>query len=144
MRKKELSGQGKSDSFLGDEQTPIFVSALTFAACAPQSLLAYQMVWNDACSDAFLMSAEMAIGWIAIINALEGAAGVALGYIDYKIKGNEGGERLLIDFRKKRLAFAKFSFIMSIGTLFLLDGPSGNAVLPLIIGCGWNTVKMDT
>ena len=102
------------------------------------------MVWNDACSDAFLMSAEMAIGWIAIINALEGAAGVALGYIDYKIKGNEGGERLLIDFRKKRLAFAKFSFIMSIGTLFLLDGPSGNAVLPLIIGCGWNTVKMGT
>lgn len=100
------------------------------------------MVWNDACSDIFIQSAEMAIGWIAVINALEGAAGVALGYIDYKIKGNDAD--LLVPMRKKRLAFAKFSFMMAIWTLFLLDGPTGNAMLPLIIGCGWNTVKMGT
>ena len=85
----------------------------------------------------------MAIGYIATINALEGAAGVGLGYIDYKIKGNND-ERLLTDLRKKRLAFAKFSFMMAIWTLFLLDGPSANCVLPLIIGCGWNTIKMGT
>lgn len=88
----------------------------------------------------------MAIQWIAVINALEGAAGVGLGYIDYKCKGNdeEGKEEMLVGFRKKRLAFAKFSFMMAIWTLFLLDGPSANCVLPLIIGCGWNTMKMGT
>ena len=85
----------------------------------------------------------MTVGWIATINALEGAAGVGLGYIDYKIKGNND-DRLLIDMRKKRLAFAKFSFMMAIWTLFLLDGPTANCVLPLIIGCGWNTIKMGT
>jgi hypothetical protein len=46
--------------------------------------------------------------------------------------------------RKKRLAFAKFSFIMAIGTLMLLDTPSPNAVVPLIIGQGWSTLKMGT
>ena len=86
----------------------------------------------------------MAIGYIATINALEGAAGVGLGYIDYKIKGNDGGEKLLIDMRKKRLAFAKFSFLAAIWTLFLLDGPSANCVFPLILGCGWNLGKMGT
>ncbi len=91
----------------------------------------------------FLQSAEMAIGWIASINALEGAAGVGLGYIDYKIKGNND-DNLLVAMRKKRLAFAKFSFMMAIWTLFLLDGPSANCVVPLIIGCGWNTFKMGT
>ena len=101
------------------------------------------MVWSDPCSDLFIQSAEMAIGWIAIINALEGAAGVALGYIDYKIKGN-ADEKLLVPMRKKRLAFAKFSFMMSIWTLFLLDGPTYNCVLPLVIGCGYNTIKMGT
>ena len=85
----------------------------------------------------------MAIGWIATINALEGAAGVGLGYIDYKIKGNEE-KGMLEAMRKKRLAFAKFSFMMAIWSLLLLDGPSGNCVLPLIIGCGWNMVKMGT
>lgn len=91
----------------------------------------------------FLQSAEMAIGWIASINALEGAAGVGLGYIDYKLKGNND-DKLLVAMRKKRLAFAKFSFMMAIMTLFLLDGPSANCVAPLIIGCIWNTVKMGT
>jgi hypothetical protein len=36
--------------------------------------------------------------------------------------------------RKKRLAFAKFSFIMAILALCLLDKPSPNAVAPLIVG----------
>jgi hypothetical protein len=36
--------------------------------------------------------------------------------------------------RKKRLAFAKFSFVMAIGALLLIDKPSQNAVVPLIIG----------
>ena len=85
----------------------------------------------------------MTVGYIATINALEGAAGVGLGYIDYKIKGNND-DNLLHDMRKKRLAFAKFSFMMAIWTLFLLDGPTSNCVLPLIIGCGWNTLKMGT
>lgn len=84
----------------------------------------------------------MAIGWIAVTNALEGAAGVGLGYIDYKIKGN--GDDMLVPMRKKRLAFAKFSFMMAIWTLYLLEGPTANCVLPLIIGCGWNTMKMGT
>ena len=93
----------------------------------------------------FIQSAEVAIGYIAMINALEGAAGLGLGLIDYKIKGNKDPDgSLLIGMRKKRLAFAKFSFMMSIWTLFLLDGPTGNCVLPLIIACGWNTMKMGT
>ena len=80
-----------------------------------------------------------------MINALEGAAGLGLGLIDYKIKGNKDPDgSLLIGMRKKRLAFAKFSFIMSIWTLFLLDGPTANCVLPLIVACGWNTMKMGT
>jgi len=84
----------------------------------------------------------MAIGWIACLNALEGGAGVGLGYLDYKLKGNASD--LLIPMRKKRLAFAKFSFMMAIWTLFLLDGPTANCMLPLIIGCIWNAGKMGT
>ena len=128
---------------MGDEFTPFFVSATIFSAAIPPSLLTYGLVWNDACSDMFLQCAEMTVGYIATINALEGAAGVGLGYIDYKIKGNDD-DNLLHDMRKKRLAFAKFSFMMAIWTLFLLDGPTSNCVLPLIIGCGWNTLKMGT
>ena len=117
---------------------------MIFGAAVPQTVLAYAMVWSDPCSDVFLQSAEMAIGWIATTNALEGAAGVGLGYIDYKLKRNDGGEKLLVDMRKKRLAFAKFSFMMAIWSLFLLDGPTANCVFPLIVGCGWNTLKMGT
>ena len=142
-RKKAQVGEKGDGDMLGGELTPLFVSSMIFGAAVPQSLASYTMIWNDPCSDAFLQCAEMAIGWIATINALEGAAGVGLGYIDYKIKGNND-DRLLIDMRKKRLAFAKFSFMMAIWTLFLLDGPTANCVLPLIIGCGWNTIKMGT
>ena len=142
LRRKEFKKTQKGDPILGEELTPIFTSTIIFSAAIPQTLLAYSMVWNDACSDLFIQSAEMAIGWIAVLNALEAAAGVGLGYIDYKIKGNK--EDLLIPMRKKRLAFAKFSFMMSIWSLFLLDGLTFNCVLPLIIGCGYNTMKMAT
>ena len=142
VRRKEFKKTQKGDTILGEELTPIFTSTIIFSAAIPQTLLAYSMVWNDACSDLFIQSAEMAIGWIAVLNALEAAAGVGLGYIDYKIKGNK--EDLLIPMRKKRLAFAKFSFMMSIWSLFLLDGLTFNCVLPLIIGCGYNTMKMAT
>ena len=83
-----MKGEMGDGQMLGDEQTPLFVSLMIFGAAVPQSLMAYSMVWADPCSDAFLQCAEMAVGWIATINALEGAAGVGLGYIDYKIKGN--------------------------------------------------------
>jgi len=87
-RKRKMKGEMGDGQMLGGELTPIFVSAMLFGAAVPQSLMGYAMVWSDPCSDVFLQCAEMAIGWIASINALEGAAGVGLGYIDYKIKGN--------------------------------------------------------
>jgi hypothetical protein len=83
------------------------------------------------------------VSWIAATSALEGAAGCALGYLDYKVKtGNDSS--LVLAMRKKRLAFAKFSFVMAIGALLLLDKPSPNAVVPLIIGQGWSMMKLGT
>ena len=145
MRKKEMKDAkaGGTTGIFADELTPLFVSSMIFGVSVPPSLMAYAMVWSDPCSDLFIQSAEAAVNYIAMVNALEGAAGVGLGYIDYKIKGNNDDD-LLVAMRKKRLAFAKFSFIMAIWTLFLLDGPTANCVLPLIIGCGWNTLKMGT
>ena len=103
----------------------------------------YPMIWADPCSDAFFMNFELAMSWIAGLNALEGSAAVALGYLDYKVKtGNP--KDLIIAMRKKRLAFAKFSFFMAITGLTLLDTPTPNCVLPLIICSGWNTLKMGT
>lgn len=46
--------------------------------------------------------------------------------------------------RKKRLAFAKFPFIMAVLALFLLDKPSPNCVFPLILGSVWNALKLGT
>ena len=46
--------------------------------------------------------------------------------------------------RKKRLAFAKLSFIMAIGALVLVDIPSKNSVLPLIIGSLYSSMKIGT
>jgi len=126
-----------------EEITPRFVSAMIFSCAIPHSYLLYPMIWADPCSDAFFQAFEVSMTWIAALNALEGAAGVGLGYIDYKVKfGNSAS--LIYAMRKKRLAFAKFSFIMAIGALLLLDGPSPNCVLPLIIGSGWTTLKMGT
>ena len=101
------------------------------------------MIWADPCSDQFFQAFEVSCSWIAGLSALEGASGCALGYIDYKVKtGNE--HSLIIAMRKKRLAFAKFSLMMAIGTLLLIDTPSPNAVVPLIIGQGWSALKMGT
>ena len=81
--------------------------------------------------------------WIASLSALEGAAGIALGYLDYKVvTGNS--QDLIVAMRKKRLAFAKFSFMMAIGALLLIDKPSPNCVVPLIIGQGYTAMKMGT
>jgi hypothetical protein len=126
-----------------DELTPKFTSALLFAAALPHSYFLYPIIWADPCSDVFFRAFEMSVTWIASLNALEGAAGIALGYIDYKtITGNT--KDLIDGMRKKRLAFAKFAFIMAILTLFLIDTPSPNAVLPLIIGSAWTTLKIGT
>ena len=103
----------------------------------------YPIIWNDPCSDAFFLNFELAASWIASLNALEGAAGVALGYLEYKVKTGNTND-LIVAMRKKRLAFAKFSFFMAISGLFLLDTPTPNCVLPLIICSGWNTLKMGT
>ena len=46
--------------------------------------------------------------------------------------------------RKKRLAFAKLSFIMAIGALVLVDIPSKNSVVPLIIGSMYRSMKIGT
>jgi hypothetical protein len=101
------------------------------------------MIWADPCSDAFFYSFEMSMTWIAGLNALEGAAGVALGYIDYKTKSNNE-EKLILAMRKKRMAFAKLSFMMAVGSLMLIDGPTANCVFPLIVGSAWTTLKMGT
>ena len=60
--------------------------------------------------------------WIATLNALDGAAAVGLGYIDYKlVYGNE--KDIIYAMRKKRLAFAKLSFMMATSCLFMMDKP---------------------
>lgn len=73
---------------------------------------------------------------------LQSAALCGLGYIDYNTKHADAD--LLYPMRKKRLAFAKFGIIMAILTLFLLDKPTPNCVFPLILGCGWNALKLGT
>ena len=81
--------------------------------------------------------------WIATTSALEGAAACGLGYIDYKVvTGNT--QDLILMIRKKRLAFAKLSFIMAIFALCLLDKPSPNSVVPWIIGNVYTGLKMGT
>jgi hypothetical protein len=91
------------------------------------------LLWADPCSDVFFHYFELSISWIAFSSALESAAGCSLGFIDYKlVTGNT--KELLLAMRKKRLAFAKFCFLMSILTLLLLDKPDSYCVVPLIIG----------
>ncbi len=46
--------------------------------------------------------------------------------------------------RKKRLAFAKFGFMMAVAGLILIDTPTANCVLPLIMGSVWNAMKLGT
>ena len=100
-------------------------------------------MWCDPLSSAFFHSYELALTWIATINSLEAASAVGLGYIDYKTKtGNP--DSYIYAFRKKRLAFGKFAFVAAITCLVMLDKPSPNCVLPLIIGSGYNAMKLGT
>ena len=90
------------------------------------------MIWADPCSEFFFKAYELSMSWIATVSALEGAAAIGLGYIDYRtLVGNS--EEMIFAMRKKRLAFAKFSFIMAIVALLLIDKPSKNSVAPLVI-----------
>ena len=116
---------------------------MLFGCAVPQTVMLYKMIWNDACSDTFFQAFEVSMTWIASLSALEGAAGCALGYIDFKVKHGNPPD-IINAMRKKRLAFAKFSFIMAIGSLLLIDKPSPNAVVPLIIGQIYTTMKIGT
>ena len=101
----------------------------------------YKLIWSDPCSDAFFFSYELTLNWVATVNALDGAAACGLGYIDYKtVTGNS--QEMILGMRKKRLAFAKFSFIMAIVALIMVDKPEKNSVLPLIIGSAYSTLKI--
>ena len=73
------------------------------------------------------------MNWIATISALDGSAAVALGFIDYRTIYNNPKE-LILAMRKKRLAFAKFSFMMAIVALILIDKPSPNSIFFMIVG----------
>ena len=54
-------------------------------------------------------------------------------FIDYKIiTGNS--QELILAMRKKRLAFAKFSFMMAAVALILVDKPSPSSILFMIFG----------
>jgi hypothetical protein len=139
MEKKRVVAEKK----VVEESVPRFVSAMLFGCCVPQSFLLYKMIWADACSDTFFQAFDLSMMWIAACSALEGAAGVALGYIDYKIKhGNS--QPMIYTLRKKRLAFSKFSFMMAVLAMTMVDQPSGNTVLPLLIGQVFSATKMAT
>ena len=85
----------------------------------------------------------MAITWIASVHALDGAAAVGLGYIDYNLV-YQNPKDLIEDMRKKRLAFAKFSFIMAVICLLMIDKPTKHSVFPLIVGQLYSTMKIGT
>lgn len=108
----------------------------------------YQIIWSDPCSDVFFSALEKSFTWIATLNALEGASGCALGYIDYKVKYKTPTEKMedsfIIAMRKKRLAFAKVSFMMAMLGLLLIDTPTANCVVPLILSSIYTSVKLAT
>ena len=66
-----------------------------------------------------------------------------MGLIDYKTKAGNDSE-LTYAMRKKRLAFAKFAFLMSIVGIILVDTPTPNCIFPLLLGSFWNTLKLGT
>jgi hypothetical protein len=66
-----------------------------------------------------------------------------LGFIDYKIiTGNS--KELILAMRKKRLAFAKFSFMMAAVALILVDKPSPSSILFMIFGQIYSAFKIGT
>lgn len=119
------------------------MSGITFAMSIPQSYLIYKIIWNDPCSTAFFQSYEILMNWVATTSALDGAAAVALGFIDYKIiTGNS--KELILAMRKKRLAFAKFSFMMAVVALILVDKPSPSSIFFMIVGQVYSAFKIGT
>ena len=106
-------------------------------------MMLYPMIWSDPCSDVFFACFELSVGWIAVQQALESASYVALGYLDFQVKHHKD-ESLQYVMRRKRLAFAKFSFMASISTLMMLDPVSKNCILPLLVGSMWTAMKMGT
>ena len=109
------------------------------------------IIWSDPCSDEFIEALQFSVTWIASLNVLDviifyfhtqSASATALGYIDYNVKNNT--KDLIYTSRKKRLAFSKFSLIMSGLALILVDTPTGNCVFPLLLGCAWNGGKIYT
>ena len=99
---------------------PPMINTMVFGLAVPQSYWLYKIIWSDPCSTAFFTAYELSMYWVATTSALEGAAACSLGYIDYKtITGNS--QELIIAMRKKRLAFAKFSFIMAVVALLMID-----------------------
>lgn len=68
---------------------------------------------------------------------------MGLGYIDYKTKVQNDPE-LQYAMRKKRLAFAKGSFFLTVCSLLLVDTPTANCVFPLLLGCVFTLFKNGT
>ena len=116
---------------------------MIFGLAIPQTKALYQMIWADPCSDLFFDAYTAGMTWIAMTNALDGAAACGLGFIDYKLV-HKNNENLIYAMRKKRLAFAKFSFFMAILTLMLIDKPDKSSLYPLFIGQAYTTMKIGT
>ena len=133
----------KEEKKIEEVTMPTFASVALFASAIPQTAMLYPIIWADPCSDMFFMCFELSIGWIASLQALESAAFVSLGYLDFQLRHHKD-DKLTYAMRKKRLAFAKFSLITSISTLLMLDSVSANCMIPLFIGSLWTTLKMGT
>ena len=85
------------------------------------------------------------MAWIATTTALEGSASVGLGFIDYGSNYLKYDVEFLQAMRRKRLAFAKGgTFFMCLLGMMLIDLPTANSVLPLIIAQGYTAMKMGT
>lgn len=144
MHRNRFADKKQERELTPEEQPlPINVSCMLFGLSLPQSYLLYKIIWADPCSDALFMSYELLMNWIATLSALEGSAAVALGYIDYRLVYNNKPD-LILAMRKKRLAFGKFSFIMAIAALCLVDKPFPNSVIPMLIGQVYSSIKMGT
>lgn len=125
--------------------TPKFATSMILASSLPQSYWLYSLIWADPCSSAFFTSYQLTMAWIATTTALEGSASVGLGFIDFGSNYLKSDEDFLYSMRRKRLAFAKGGtlFLCIIG-LMLIDQPSANSVLPLILAQGYTAMKMGT
>ncbi|CDW75514.1 UNKNOWN [Stylonychia lemnae] len=128
---KEAKKEVKAQKII-ENLTPRFASALIFSSTLPQTFLTYQIIWADPCSDAFFQAFQFA-----------GSAACGLGYIDYRTIVKQDPE-LQYGMRKKRLAFTKFAFMLSVIGLMLIDTPTPNCVFPLILGSIWNAMKLGT